>query len=189
MNSPIRRRDVLAGAATAAILAVGSSQSGALASESTEDGQPPRTLTKDKAKVDWPMWDDSEAEALLDVLNSGKWGRTSGGKKLREFEAAFASAMQAKHCLATSSGTTALLTSIGALGIGPGDEVIMPPYTFVATFNAITSNYALPVFVDSHLESFQIDHTKVAAAITENTKLLMPVHIGGTPANLDALSR
>ena len=162
MNSPIRRRDLIASAATAAaMLAVSGGQSGQVAaSERTEDGQSPRQLTKDKAKVDWPMWDDSEAEALLEVLNSGKWGRTSGGKKLREFEAAFAIAMQAKHCLATSSGTTALLTTLGALGIGPGDEVIMPPYTFVATFNAITSSYALPVFVDSHLESFQIDHTR-----------------------------
>lgn len=189
MNSPIRRRDLITGAASAAaILVVSGGQSGqGAASERVEDGQTPRQLTKDKAKVDWPMWDESEAEALLEVLNSGKWGRTSGGKKLREFEAGFASTMQAKHCLATSSGTTALLTTLGALGIGPGDEVIMPPYTFVATFNAITSSYALPVFVDSHLESFQIDHNKVAAALTENTKLIMPVHIGGTPANLDAL--
>ncbi len=65
--------------------------------------------------------------------------------------------------------------------------MILPPYTFVATFNAITSSYALPVFVDSHLESFQIDHTKVADAINENTKVLLPVHIGGSPANLSAL--
>ena len=145
-------------------------------------------MTADKSKVEWPRWDDSEADALLNVLNSGKWGRNTGGKMLGEFEAAFASAMQAKHCLATASGTTALLTSLGALGIGPGDEVILPPYTFVATFNAITSSYALPVFVDSHLESFQIDHAKVAAAINDQTKLLIPVHIAGTPANLDALT-
>lgn len=190
MNSPMRRRELLTGAGSAAAMLAVTSVPTAQAHgcEPVEEGVPPRKLTQDKAKVDWPMWDESEAEALLEVLNSGKWGRTSGGKKLREFEAAFAAAMQAKHCLATSSGTTALLTTLGALGIGPGDEVILPPYTFVATFNAITASYALPVFVDSHLESFQIDHDKVAAAITANTKLLLPVHIGGTPANLDALT-
>lgn len=187
MNNSLRRRELLTGAAAAAAMIAATRTDSAIASETTEDGASSRKLTQDKSQVDWPVWDDSEAEVLLSVLNSGKWGRTSGGKKLREFESAFAEAMQAKTCLATSSGTTALLTSMGALGIGPGDEVILPPYTFVATFNAITSSYALPVFVDSHLESFQIDTRKIAAAITTNTKLLMPVHIGGTPADLDAL--
>jgi dTDP-4-amino-4,6-dideoxygalactose transaminase len=79
------------------------------------------------------------------------------------------------------------LTTLGALNIGPGDEVILPPYTFVATFNAITNGFALPVFVDSDAETFQIDPRKIEDAITPNTKLILPVHIGGSPADLDAI--
>jgi len=138
--------------------------------------------------TDWPRWGGNDEQALLDVLRSGKWGRTAARNgRVLEFEAAFAQRMQAKYCVATSSGTTALLTALGALNIGPGDEVILPPYTFVATFNAITANFALPVFVDSDPTSFQIDTTKIAAAITPATKLLLPVHIAGTPCDLDAV--
>ena len=120
-----------------------------------------------KAASDWPLSDHRDEAALLAVLRNGKWGRTSGGaSRVKEFETAFASRMQARHCVATSSGTTALLTALGALNIGPGDEVIMPPYTFVATFNAITANFALPIFADTDAASFQIDPAKVSAAIT-----------------------
>lgn len=144
--------------------------------------------TATKAQVDWPYWDENEAAGLIDVLNSGKWGRTSGARRLSEFETAFANKMKARYCLATSSGTTALLTALGALGIGPGDEVIMPPYTFVATFNAITQSYALPIFVDTDIESFQIDPRKIESAITDNTKLLLPVHIGGSTFDVDEVN-
>ncbi|MEO5811131.1 MAG: DegT/DnrJ/EryC1/StrS family aminotransferase [Rhodanobacter sp.] len=84
-----------------------------------------------------------------------------------------------------SSGTSALYTIMGALDVGPGDEVIMPVYTFIATYNAVVLNYALPIFVDTDIESFQIDSKKVESAITKQTKVLMPVHIGGSPANID----
>jgi perosamine synthetase len=183
MSTSIDRRDlfrgaVAAGAATylaSTVASVVNAQDGASLNAK---------LTANKAHIDWPVWDDAEAHGLLDVLNSGKWGRPSNGRWIKEFEAAFASTMQAKHCLATASGTTALLTSMGALNIGPGDEVILPPYTFVATFNAITSSFALPVFVDSDIETFQIDATKVHSKLTDNTKLLVPVHIGGSVADV-----
>ena len=79
----------------------------------------------------------------------------------------------------------ALITSLGALGIGPGDEVIVPPYTFVATINAVLLLRALPVFVDSDPETFQIDAHKIEQAITGNTRVVMPVHLGGS-AGMDA---
>ena len=142
----------------------------------------PKTITE------WPVWDETEETALINVLNSGTWGRTSGGPRCTEFEAVFSKRLQAKYCVATSSGTTALLTALGALNIGPGDEVILPPYTFVATFNVITSNYALPVFVDSDPQTFQIDPAKIAAAVSPATKLLLPVHIGGYSADMDAIN-
>jgi dTDP-4-amino-4,6-dideoxygalactose transaminase len=74
---------------------------------------------------------------------------------------------------------------LGALGIGPGDEVIIPPYTFIATYNVIVLNYALPVFVDVDIESFQIDADKIESAISKDTKVIMPVHIGGSPFDVD----
>jgi perosamine synthetase len=110
-----------------------------------------------------------------------------GRTRVKEFEAAYAAMTRAKFCVATSSGTGALLTALGALGIGPGDEVILPPYTFVATFNAITHNFALPVFVDTDAATFQIDPRKIAPAITPATKLILPVHIGGSPCDVDAI--
>ena len=96
--------------------------------------------------------------------------------------------MQARHCIATSSGTTALLTALGALNIGPGDEVILPAYTFVATFNSITASFALPIFADSAAATFQVDPKSVATALSPATRLILPVHIGGSPADLDALT-
>jgi len=134
----------------------------------------------------WPIYDEHEDQALLEALHSGKWGRLNGPQVAR-FETAYERLTGAKHCVAVSCGTTALLTTLGALGIGPGDEVILPPYTFVATFNAIGFNYALPVFVDTDAESFQIDANKVEAAITKDTRLILPVHVGGSMPDMDAI--
>ena len=134
----------------------------------------------------WPIYDEHEDHALLEALHSGRWGRLNGSQ-VAQFEKAYEQLTGAKHCLAVSCGTTALLTTLGALGIGPGDEVILPPYTFVATFNAIGFNYALPIFVDTDAESFQIDATKIDAAITKDTRLLLPVHVGGSTPDMDAI--
>ncbi len=134
----------------------------------------------------WPVYGAPEEKALTTTLNSGQWYRGSG-KEVSEFEDAYEKLTGAKHCLATASGTAALFTAMGALDIGPGDEVIIPPYTFVATYNAVVLNYALPVFVDSDLETFQIDADKIEAAVTKDTKAIMPVHIGGYPVNLDKI--
>ncbi len=182
----LHRRQLLAGGL--AISTALCSKRAALAQTASANVETAKPLTPAERPVTWPVWDDSDAAGLLDVLNSGNWGRLTG-KRVAEFEERWRETMQAKHCVATSSGTTALLTALGALNIGPGDEVILPPYTFVATFNVITHNYALPVFVDSDLESMQIDATKIAAAITDNTKLLLPVHIAGTPADLDTIGQ
>lgn len=134
----------------------------------------------------WPVYDQTEEKALLATLHSGNWFRGSG-KAVARFEAAYGKLTGAKHCLATASGTAALSTVMGALDIGPGDEVIIPPYTFVATYNAVVLNYGLPVFVDTDLQSFQIDPRKIERAITPQTRAILPVHIGGSPANLDAI--
>lgn len=134
----------------------------------------------------WPVFDQTEEKALLDTLHSGQWYRGSG-KAVAGFETAYQKLTGAKHCLATSCGTSALYTALGALEIGPGDEVILPPYTFVATYNVIVLNYALPVFADSDPETFQIDANQIEKAITERTKAIVPVHLGGSAANLDKI--
>lgn len=181
MKSPLSRRRFIGSAAAAGLgLAAG-----------TQAAQPkaPQPSSADTPKPAWPVWDENEERALLEVLRSGRWGRTaSGSAKVKAFEADFARRMNAKYCVATSSGTTALITALGAVGLGPGDEVVMPPYTFVATFNAITASYALPVFADSDPTSFQVDPATVDRAITPATKVLLPVHIGGSPCNLDAIA-
>ena len=134
----------------------------------------------------WPVYDETEEKALQGTLKSGHWFRGSG-KSVSSFEAAYEKLTGAKHCLATASGTAALTTALGALEVGPGDEVIIPPYTFIATYNVVALNYALPVFVDSDVESFQIDANKIEAALTKDTKVIMPVHVGGYPADLDKI--
>ncbi len=132
----------------------------------------------------WPVADEREERALVELIRSGKWFR---GKNVDAFEAAYATLTGAKHCLATANGTSALITSLAALGVGAGDEVIVPPYTFVATVNTVLLMHALPVFVDSDLETFQIDARKIDQAITSNTRAILPVHLGGSVADLDAI--
>lgn len=132
----------------------------------------------------WPVFDNSEYKILIDVLHDGKWGRLHG-KVSQTFEKEYAKLQGAQHGLVVSSGTAALSTMLGALDIGPGDEVVLPVYTFIATYNVITLNYALPVFADIDIESFQIDPDRMEAAITKQTKALIPVHIGGSPFDVD----
>lgn len=132
----------------------------------------------------WPVADELEERALTDVLRSGKWNRHA---QVERFEAEYAALTGAKHCLAVANGTSALLTSLAALGIGPGDEVIVPPYTFVATINVVLLHHALPVFVDSDIETSQIDARKIEAAITDRTRAIVPVHLGGSAADMDTI--
>jgi dTDP-4-amino-4,6-dideoxygalactose transaminase len=132
----------------------------------------------------WPIADAHEEDALVRVIRSGRWNR---GDQVAAFESAYAALTGAKHCLATANGTSALITSLAALGIGPGDEVIVPPYTFVATINAVLMMHALPVFADTDVDTFQIDARQLERAITERTKLILPVHLGGSAADLDTI--
>jgi len=134
----------------------------------------------------WPKIADHDERAWGEVLRKGLWCRLDGAYAKR-FEEAWANLLGAKYCVATASGTTALLTSLNVLGIGPGDEVLVPPYTFVATVNVILLQHALPVFVDTDPETFQMDANRIEAAITERTKCILPVHLGGSPADMDKI--
>jgi len=135
----------------------------------------------------WPIWDRADEESILAILRSGNWFR-GAGTVVRQFEEEYARLMGAKDCMATVNGTNALLTALHVLDVGIGDEVIVPPYTFVATVSVVLLSNALPVFVDTDLETFQIDPDKIEAKITERTKAIIPVHILGTVANMDKVN-
>jgi len=145
-------------------------------------GQPVRT----KSWPSWPIWDKSAEESIRSVLRSGIWCRL-GGTKVSEFEKMYAELMGAKRCLATASGTTALLVAMHVLGIDAGDEIIVSPYTFIATYNVVFLTKALPVFADTDPETFQINPAKIEERINERTKAILPVHILGLPANMDKI--
>ena len=134
----------------------------------------------------WPVLDKNDRDAWAKVLEEGRWCRIDG-EYCNTFEKAFAGHMGARHCTVTANGTSALYAALNALGIGPGDEVLVPPYTFVATVNVVLLQYALPVFVDTDRETFQMDARKLEAAITPRTTCILPVHLGGNPADLDTI--
>ncbi len=142
---------------------------------------------KTKPFPDWPIFDERERQALNDVLESGVWWRTPGTKTLA-FEREFAAYHEAKHGLAVTNGTHALEVALAAMGIGAGDEIIVPNATFVATASAVLFAGALPVLVDVRADSYCIDPELAEAAITENTKAIIAVHMGGRPADLDQLT-
>jgi perosamine synthetase len=182
MPSPLTRRTFLTAAgAAAALTRTGPTVFARAADEPALLGGP---AVRQAPFPSWPLSDETERDALVQVLQSGHWNR---GDRVDAFERAYASLTGASHCLAVANGTSALLTALAALDVGPGDEVIVPPYTFVATVNVVLLRHALPVFVDSDRETFQIDGSKVASAITDRTRAIVPVHLGGSAADLDAI--
>jgi dTDP-4-amino-4,6-dideoxygalactose transaminase len=146
-------------------------------------GKPVRT----KAFPGWPVWDRAAEESVLSILRSGNWFR-GRGKTVTKFEEKYAALMGVKRCVCTVNGTNALLTALHVLDIGVGDEVIVSPYTFIATYNVVIGSSALPVFADTDPETFQINPDKIEERINENTAAILPVHILGLPANMDKIN-
>lgn len=109
------------------------------------------------------------------------------GKAVVSFEEEFQSLFQVKHALSCNSGTDALVMALRALGVGPGDEVITTPFTFFASAESVSAVGAKPVFVDVNRDTFNLDVSKVEAAITEKTKAILPVHIFGLPVEMEPL--
>lgn len=136
----------------------------------------------------WPIFDDTERKLIMEVLESGNWGGIfepgSMYGKLPQMEVKFAELQGAKHAIGMVNGTVAITVALQAAGIKAGDEVIVPPYTFVATASAVLAFGAIPVFVDVEEDTLLIDPEKIEAAITERTRAIVPVHIAGGPANM-----
>lgn len=147
-------------------------------------GRPVRS----KPFPDWPVYGEPEERLLLEVLHSGKWGGV-GRIKLPEFEEKFAAYQNAEHAVTVVNGTIGLTIALQASGVMPGDEVIMPPYTFIATATSCLIFGAIPVFVDVEADTLLLDPAKVESAITTRTKAIVAVHIGGAPCNLTELKK
>lgn len=131
---------------------------------------------------EWPLWiPQTDESRVLDVLRSGVWSRS---KVVNEFEEKFAKIIGSKRCLTTVNGTNAMICALKNLNIGGGDEVIVPPYTFIATAQAVLQVGAMPVFVDTDPETFQINTHKIEEKITPQTRAILPVHICGLPADM-----
>ena len=131
-----------------------------------------------------PAIGEAERDAVLEVLGSG---RLIQGSRVASLEARFAAMCGAAHAVATSSGTAALHVALLAHGVGPGDDVVTTPFSFVATVNAILYTGARPVFADVDDETLLVDPSRVEAALTERTRAIVPVHLYGRACDMDAL--
>ncbi len=186
----IKRRKFLTTASAGAVAAIASAtlpEYGLTYNTSKELALLGGKSVRTKAWPKWPQWDRDAEDEIISVLRSGNWFR-GRGTKVSEFEEKYAEMMGAKRCLATSSGTTALLVALHVLGIEAGDEVLVAPYTFIATYNVVFLSNALPVFVDTDQETFTMNPDKIEERITERTKAILPVHILGLPADMDKIN-
>jgi dTDP-4-amino-4,6-dideoxygalactose transaminase len=123
---------------------------------------------------------------MMELLRSGNWYR-GDGNKCEEFEQKYAHLIGARRVVATASGSSALIAALHTVGVDAGDEVIVSPYTFIATYNVVFNQKALPVFVDTDLETFTLNPHKIEEKINERTRAILPVHIFGLPADMNRI--
>lgn len=142
--------------------------------------------TRTKPFTTWPIFGAEEEKRLIGALCSGKWGKLHG-PEVAEFEHRFAEMHGSRHGIGVVNGTVSLRIALMAAGIKAEEEVIVPPYTFLATATAVVEANAVPVFADISLETFNLDPKAVEAAITPRTRAIIPVHMGGLPADMDAI--
>ncbi|MBD3254200.1 MAG: DegT/DnrJ/EryC1/StrS family aminotransferase [Candidatus Lokiarchaeota archaeon] len=152
--------------------------------------------SKKKKKIkfpEWPVFDEAEIISMNKSINSKKWWcgspGTPEGENVWEFQKEFAEFQESKHCVAVFNGTVALETALLALGIGLGDEVIVSDFTFVASASAVVATNAVPIFCDINPTTLVMEVSKVEDLITERTKAIIPVHLGGNPVKMDKLMK
>ena len=144
-------------------------------------GSPIRTIPF----PEWPRTNEAIREKLISTLENEQWG--VGSKTIDEFNISFAEYHDAKHCISVHSGTSALWVALKAAGVQAGDEVILPAYTFIATATAILMANAIPVFCDIEPESGNMNPNDIEFKITDKTKVILPVHVAGSPVNMNAI--
>ena len=143
-------------------------------------GEPARKKSFPK----WPIITEEEITSVEEVLKSGKWWY---GEKVKEFEKRYAAFQDTKYGVSCVNGTAALEVALLAMGIGAGDEVIVPPYTFVATAYAVLKANAIPIFADVKIEDANIDPEDIVKKMTDKTKAIIPVHIAGNPCDMERI--
>jgi len=134
----------------------------------------------------WPWFDEETIQAAMEPLRTGKVNYWTGPLGMK-FEKAFAAWNGVKHCVTTSNGTSALHTALGGLNVGPGDEVITTPYTFIASSFCVVQAGAVPVFADVRKEDHCIDPADIEKKITKRTRAIIPVHLYGNVCDMDAI--
>ncbi len=181
----INRRKFLAAAATAAAARPAKADT----KLAIDGGAPVRTRPLSGRNWGPQFYDDAERGHLNDVLESRnpfRWNNPADKSKVAQFERAVAARMQTQYALAVTSGTAALHVAMAALAVGPGDEVILPAWTWYSCYNAIVQAGALPVFAEID-ESFNLDPSDIEHRITPQTKAIMAVHLQGNPAEMDKI--
>lgn len=148
-----------------------------------QGGTPVRTAPWPK----WPVWDETDVQAVADVVRSEGWFSGNGSKN-KEFAEFYARAHNAKYAVPVCNGTLAIEVALRAAGVQAGDEVVMPPYTFIATAAATVNVNAIPIFADVDPRTLNLDPKAAEAAITPKTKAIIAVHIAGNPADMDAFT-
>ena len=142
-----------------------------------------------KKNFTWPLFDENDVRAVTQVAESGQWGNPNCGGLVEKFEKEFAQYCGSKYAIACVNGSVSLRLALIASGVRPGDEVIVPPYSFIATASVVIEANCVPVFVDIDPDTYNLDPSKIEAAITTRTKAIIPVHFGGQACDMDSLMR
>ena len=144
----------------------------------------PKTISRN---FDWPVFDDTDINVVADVVRSGKWGNPDCTDLVRDFELEFAAYCGVKYALTCVNGSVALRLALIASGVKPGDEVIIPPYTFIATSTIVLEANCIPVFVDIDPGTYNLDPGKIEEAITGRTRAIIPVHFAGQSCEMNRI--
>ncbi len=139
------------------------------------------------SRFPWPIYDEQEVQAVADVVRTGQWGNPDCAGAVAAFEAQFARYCGSKYAISCVNGSVSLRLALIACGVRPGDEVIVPPYTFIATASVVLEVNCVPVFVDIHPDTYNLDPNAIEAAITDRTKVIIPVHFAGLPCDMEAI--
>lgn len=144
----------------------------------------PKTLNKE---FNWPIFYDEDVNAVTEITRSGAWGNPDCSGLVEQFEKEYAAYCSSKYAITCVNGSVALRLALIACGVRPGDEVIVPPYTFIATASIVLEANCVPVFVDIDPDTYNLDPAEIEKAITEKTKVIMPVHFAGQACDMDAI--
>ncbi|NKE62393.1 aminotransferase class I/II-fold pyridoxal phosphate-dependent enzyme [Lentzea sp. PSKA42] len=135
----------------------------------------------------WPIVEDRDVQAVTDTLLSGKLSWLND-TRVPELERKWAAYVGAEHCIAVNSGTAALHAAVAAAGVGPGDEVLVPALSFLASATCVLHHQGVPAFVDIDPDTFTIDPARLEEKLTDRTKAIIAVHLHGLPADMDPIT-